>query len=146
MFYVALVLPVEIEWRGAVIAVPLLLKAALALSLPVVGFASDQYLALRRQRRARLAGADATYVVAWLQYFLIILMASSTASVIGADEIVGRANRVIATDSRPAFLIATYVYVSGWFLASGLMTSAAAAVLVRARRGRRGEPRALGEA
>jgi ABC-type amino acid transport system permease subunit len=146
MFYVALVLPVEIEWRGAVIAVPLLLKAALALTLPVVGFASDQYLALRRQRRERLAGADATYVVAWLQYFLIILMASSTASVIGADEIVGRANRVIATDSRPAFLIATYVYVSGWFLASGLMTSAAAAVLVRARRGRRGEPRALGEA
>ena len=46
-------------------------------------------------------------------------MATATASVIGADEIVGRANRVIATDSRPAFLIATYLYVSGWFLASG---------------------------
>jgi ABC-type amino acid transport system permease subunit len=142
MFYVALVLPAEVEWCGAVVAIPLLLKAALALCLPVIGFASDQHLALRRQRRDRLAGADAAYSVAWLQYFLIILMASSTASVIGADEIVGRANRVIATDGRLTFLIATYVYVSSWFLASGLVASAAGAALLRRRRP---EPRANGE-
>ena len=52
-------------------------------------------------------------------------MATATASVIGADEIVGRANRVIATDHRPEFLIATYLYVSGWFLASGLLLTGA---------------------
>ena len=134
MFYVALVLPAEIPWRGSVVTVPLLVKATLALTMPVIGFASDQGLALRRQRRERIAGAEATYLVAWLQYFLIILMASATASVIGADEIVGRANRVIATDDRPAFLIATYGYVSAWFLASGLLVSAAGGALLRSRR------------
>ena len=131
MFYAALVLPVELPWQGSVVTVPLLVKATLALTLPVIGFASDQGLALLRQRHERIAGAEATYIVAWLQYFLIILMASATASVIGADEIVGRANRVIATDDRPAFLIATYGYVSAWFLVSGLLVSAAGGALLR---------------
>jgi hypothetical protein len=116
-----------------VIAVPLRAKAALALTIPVVGFASDQYLAFRRQRRRGLDGAGAIFLAAWLQYFLIVLMATATASVIGVDEIVGRANRVIATDDRPEFLIATYVYVSGWFLVSGLMISAAASAVGRIR-------------
>ena len=108
-------------WAGSVVAVPLWIKATLALTIPVIGFASDQGLALRRQRRQGIAEAEATWLASWLQYFLIILMATATASVIGADEIVGRANRVIATDHRPEFLIATYLYVSGWFLASGLL-------------------------
>lgn len=133
MFYVALVLPVEIGWRGGVVALPLWIKAALALTIPVVGFASDQGLALRRQRRATTPGAEAGYLVAWLQYFLIVLMATATASVIGADEIVGRANRVIATDHRPEFLMATYVYVSAWFLAAGLLLSGAVSALARRR-------------
>ena len=134
MFYVALVLPVEVAWAGSVVAVPLWIKATLALMIPVVGFASDQGLALRRQRRAGIAEAEATWLASWLQYFLIILMATATASVIGADEIVGRANRVIATDHRPEFLIATYLYVSGWFLASGLLLTGAISTLARARR------------
>jgi polar amino acid transport system permease protein len=126
LFYVAFLLPVEVVWHGRVIAIPLWTKAALALTIPVIGFASDQTLAFRRQRAAGLASAGATFATAWVQYFLIILMASSTASVIGADEIVGRANRVIAADDRPAVLIAVYLYVSGWFLVTGLAITAAA--------------------
>jgi ABC-type amino acid transport system permease subunit len=135
MFYVALVLPVEVDWRGTVVSLPLWIKAALALTIPVTGFASDQGLALRRQRRDGVAGAEAAYLTAWLQYFLIVLMATATASVIGADEIVGRANRVIATDNRTSFLIATYLYVSGWFLAFGLLMTGLLARFARFRRG-----------
>lgn len=131
MFYVALVLPVEVAWGGSLVTVPLAAKATLALTIPVIGFASDQGLALRRQRREGAPDAAATYAVSWLQYALIILMASSTASVIGADEIVGRANRLIAADDRPAFLLATYAYVAGWFLACGLAVSAAGSRLIR---------------
>jgi ABC-type amino acid transport system permease subunit len=131
MFYVAFLLPVEIARAGVVVTVPLWIKATLALTIPVLGFASDQYRGFRRQSEAGMPGAGATTLTAWLQYFLIILMASSTASVIGADEIVGRANRVIATDQRPEFLIATYVYVSLWFLAAGAALSVAAPRLVR---------------
>jgi polar amino acid transport system permease protein len=134
MFYVAFVLPVEIAWAGTIVAVPMWIKATLALTIPVTGFTSDQMLAFRRQSRAGVGSAGSTFMTAWLQYFLIVLMASATASVIGADEIVGRANRVIATDQRPEFLIATYVYVSAWFLLTGLFITAAAARLARARR------------
>lgn len=131
LFYVAFALPVEIVWAGQVIGIPLWVKAAVALTIPVVGFASDQSLALRRQRAAGLKSARATFLTSWLQYFLIIVMASATASVIGADEIVGRANRVIAADNRPGFLIVVYVYVSFWFLAAGLALSATTRTLAR---------------
>jgi ABC-type amino acid transport system permease subunit len=133
MFYVALVLPVEVAWSGTVVSVPLWIKATLALIIPVIGFASDHGLALRRQRRDGVAGAEAAYLTAWLQYFLIVLMATATASVIGADEIVGRANRVIATDNRTSFLIATYLYVSGWFLVFGLLLTGLLARFARLR-------------
>lgn len=120
MFYVAFVFPVEILWGDNYLQVPLWSKAALALIIPTVGFASDQGLAYLRQRRDDTPDAAATFVTAWVQYFLIILMASATASVIGADEVVGRANRVIAADNSPEFLLLTYSYVCLWFLVTGL--------------------------
>jgi polar amino acid transport system permease protein len=134
LFYVAFLLPVEVVLDTRVVPIPLWIKAALALTIPVIGFASDQFLAFRRQRAACLATAGATFAVAWVQYFLIILMASATASVIGADEIVGRANRVIATDGRTAMLIAVYLYVSAWFLAAGLGVTALARLHLRSAR------------
>ncbi|MCB1354415.1 MAG: ABC transporter permease subunit [Rhodobacteraceae bacterium] len=133
LFYVAFAIPVEIDWGGRVVALPLWIKAALALTIPVIGFASDQTLGLRRQLARGVASARATWVTSWLQYFLIIVMASATASVIGADEIVGRANRVIATDESPAFLVIVYLYVSLWFLTAGLALSAATGWLARHR-------------
>lgn len=123
LFYVAFMLPVEVEIGGQLIAVPLWIKATVALTIPVVGFVSDQALGLRRQRSEGDPAALTTFFLAWMQYFLIIIMASATASVIGADEIVGRANRLIAQDHRPAFLLLTYVYVSLWFMAAGLIFS-----------------------
>lgn len=123
MFYVAYLLPVEVTWNDTVIGVPTWLKATLALTFPAVGFASDQYQGYVRQRDAGSTAASRIFWTAWTQYFLIVLMASATASVIGADEVVGRANRLIATDNRPGFMIAVYVYISLWFLLSGMIIS-----------------------
>ncbi|MFO1141864.1 MAG: hypothetical protein U1E59_05640 [Amaricoccus sp.] len=131
MFYLAFLLPAELACGGTVVTVPLAIKATFALTIPVTGFASDQWLARRRQAGDGVPGAGATFLTAWLQYFLIVLMASSTASVIGVDEIVSRANRVIATDQRPAFLMATYLYAAAWFLVAGLAVSAVAPRLAR---------------
>jgi ABC-type amino acid transport system permease subunit len=138
LFYVAFLVPVEVVLDERVVRVPLWIKAAIALAIPVVGFASDQTLAYRRQRAAGLATAGATFAVAWTQYLLIILMASATASVIGTDEILGRANRVIASDTRPEVLIAVYLYVGAWFLAAGL----ALTTLMRLGSARRARQRA----
>lgn len=121
LFYMASMIPSEITLGDTIYAVPLWIKATLALTFPVVGFSSDQSLAYLRQRDAGYAGARGTFIVAWVQYFLIIIMASATASIIGADEIVGRANIVIAQSSGNNFLISMYLYVSIWFILTGLM-------------------------
>ncbi len=121
LFYMAFMIPNEVTWLdGTILKVPLWFKATVALTFPVIGFASDQTLAYFTQYRARISGAGETFWVAWVQYFLIIIMASATASVIGADEIVGRANTVIARSDDAGFLLMTYGYVSLWFLATGL--------------------------
>lgn len=114
LFYMASMIPGEVApW----------IKATLALIFPVVGFASDQWLGYLRQKRDGESAAIATFSIAWLQYFLIIIMASATASVIGADEIVGRANTIIAAQSSEGFLLQMYLFVSAWFLAAGLLIS-----------------------
>jgi hypothetical protein len=106
LFYMASMFPAEVRIGGEFVSVPQWIKATVALTFPVVGFASDQALGYFTQRRAGTSGALETFAIAWLQYFLIIIMASSTASVIGADEIVGRANTLIAAESRDAFAVA----------------------------------------
>ncbi len=121
LFYMASMIPSEITVAGSIHAVPLWIKATLALIFPVIGFSSDQSLGYFAQREAGLSGARETFVVAWAQYFLIIIMASATASVIGADEIVGRANTIIAQSGGNSFLITMYLYVSIWFILSGLI-------------------------
>ena len=124
LFYMASMIPSEIEMAGQIYAVPLWIKATLALTFPVVGFASDQSLGFFRQRDDGITGAGEIFVVAWAQYFLIIIMASATASIIGADEIVGRANTLIAQQGGNAFLISMYLFVSMWFIFSGLIFTA----------------------
>ena len=114
MFYIAFILPDEIVFGDTVIAISPEIKAAIALVLPVLGFAADQFLGL-----VRGSGTFQNYLASWIQYFLIILMASVTASVIGADEVLSRANKLISTRSELYILIGTYTYVAIWFVLSG---------------------------
>lgn len=131
MFYLAFLLPVEFEFDGELYLFPVWVKATLALTFPVIGFASDQFLGFRRQVRAGETGADLVFLAAWVQYALIILMASATASVIGVDEILARANRIAGRASDPAALMLTYGYVALWFLAAGLVMTGIASRLAR---------------
>ncbi|WP_299784091.1 hypothetical protein [uncultured Roseobacter sp.] len=133
LFYMASMIPSEVEISGTIMAVPLWIKATLALTFPVIGFTSDQARGYFEQRQKGLSGAGETFGVAWVQYFLIIIMASATASVIGADEIVGRANIIISQNEGAPFLLVTYLYVSLWFLASGLVLTGLVKALVRVR-------------
>lgn len=123
MFYLAFVMPVEFEWSGQVIKIPVILKAILALTVPVIGFSSDQILRYFRDRAEGAGYAILMFVVAWTQYFLVIAMASSTASVIGVDEIVSRANTVITALRQPEIMLWMYLYVAIWFLAFGILVT-----------------------
>jgi polar amino acid transport system permease protein len=133
LFYMASMIPSEVELSGQIIAVPLWIKATLALTFPVIGFASDQTLGYVRQTRDGTSGAFETFAVAWLQYFLIIIMASATASVIGADEIVGRANTLIAQSGDDGLLLPIYVFVSLWFILTGLVFSGVLKIILWAK-------------
>ncbi len=126
MYYIAFVMPVEFEWNNTLISIPSWVKASLALAVPVIGFVSDQSRELFRKNHNQTNHDHndiALFATAWIQYFLIIFMASSTASVIGVDEIVGRANTVVAATQEPALIVWIYAYVWVWFLCSSQLLS-----------------------
>ncbi|MGS2717311.1 hypothetical protein ACVBE9_04010 [Eionea flava] len=116
MFYIAFAIPIEFEWQGELIHFPAWIKASIALAVPVIGFTADQFLHLRSALKQKNTVALPMFLIAWAQYFVIILMASSTASVIGVHEIVGRANTAIEVLRDPAFMLWMYLYVALWFL------------------------------
>lgn len=116
IFYFAYVLPAQFSVFGLVISLPGWLKASLALSVAVTGFVSDNALSsLRHLRRGEYVEA-LYFVPAWTSYFLIIVMASSTASVIGVPEIVYRANTLIAATGDVGATPWVYGYAMLWFL------------------------------
>ncbi len=111
-FYLVLMLPGEwaVPGAGWVIVIPAWFKAALALSVAVVGFTSDNLLIAVRDWRAGERGAALLFVPAWGTYVLIIVIASSTASIIGVGELVSRANSVIAATANTRLMIPIYLY------------------------------------
>ncbi len=121
MFYLAFVMPVEFSWGEQIIKIPVVLKATLALTVPAIGFSSDQILRYYKDREEGAGYAILMFVVAWTQYFIVISMASSTASVIGVDEIVSRSNTAITALRQPEIMLWMYLYVALWFLTFGVI-------------------------
>lgn len=93
LYYLAFLLPFEIDIGGRLVTIPPWIKASLALAIAVVGFVSDNLLtAVQAHRRHDHATAH-LFIPNWTMYFVIIVMASSTASVIGVPELVARSTR-----------------------------------------------------
>lgn len=117
IYYFAYVLPTDVTLGGFTLGLPGWLKASIALAVAVAGFVSDNALAALRHHRAGQRAETLFFIPAWTTYFLIIVMASSTASVIGVPEIVQRANTVIAAIGDPGATLWIYLYTMLWFLA-----------------------------
>ena len=117
LFYLAYMVPGSFAILGMTVIVPVWLKASLALSIAVAGFVSDNaFAALRHLRRGQTTEA-LLFLPSWTNYFLIIVMASATASVIGVPEMVFRVDTVIAALGQPQLSFWIYLYAMGWFLA-----------------------------
>ena len=111
-FYLAFMLPNEIalpltDW---VVGVPPWIKASLALALAVIGFCSDNLTPALKGLRRGDPGAALLFIPSWTSYALIIVMASSTASVIGVSELVSRCNTVVNATGKPQLLLPIYLY------------------------------------
>ena len=115
LFYLAFLIPVEFRAGGAGYAFPVWLKASLALAIAVVGFVSDNLAeAIAHWRRGDHAAA-LMFIPNWTSYFVLIVMASSTASVIGVGELVSRCNTVIAAVGNNGLMLWIYLYAMLWF-------------------------------
>ena len=115
LFYLAFIIPVEFEVSGQIYSFPAWLKASLALSVAVVGFVSDNLFVAWQHWRNHNCTAALLFVLSWTMYLLIIVMASSTASVIGVGEIVSRCNIVIAAVGGDETMLWVYVYAISYF-------------------------------
>lgn len=117
-FYLAVMLPSDwalpaTEW---VVVLPGWVKASMALSVAVVGFTSDNLVhAISAWRKGDHAAAM-LFLPSWTSYMLIIVIASSTASIIGVSELLSRCNTVINATGNSALLMPLYLYAGLYFL------------------------------
>lgn len=116
VFYLATLLPNQWVWFEGqfVIPLPSWFKASLALAGSPLGFAawnvSASVLAWKNDERQ----IAMLFIPNWLSAFLITFMASSVASLVGVDELVGRCNTIINATSS-VHMIPIYLYASAWF-------------------------------
>jgi polar amino acid transport system permease protein len=111
-FYLVFMLPSEFKLPGTAIMIgfPSWFIASMALAVAVVGFTSDNLSkALRDWRQGDRSGAF-LFIPSWTSYMLIIVIASSTASIIGVSELVSRCNTVVNATGRTDLMLPVYLY------------------------------------
>jgi polar amino acid transport system permease protein len=118
LFYLAFLIPPEMQIGGMAFVFPVWIKASLALAVAVVGFVSDNLTDALIHWRAQNQAAALMFIPNWTAYLVIILMASSTASVIGVGELVSHCNTVIASVGNNDLMLWIYLYAMLWFFAS----------------------------
>ncbi|MEJ0003701.1 MAG: ABC transporter permease subunit [Pararobbsia sp.] len=116
-FYLVFMLPSELPLPFTALHIPLpsWLKASLALALAVAGFVSDNLLRTLRAWQEGSRRDALLFMLNWSNYFVIIVMASSTASVIGVPELVSRCNTVINATGKTDIMLWVYLYAMTWF-------------------------------
>ncbi len=111
-FYLAFMLPSEFVLPGTSLTLgfPGWLNASLALAMAVIGFTSDNLtFAIRDWHRGDHTAA-LLFLPNWTSYMLIIVIASSTASIIGVSELVSRCNTVINATGNSSLMFPVYLY------------------------------------
>jgi polar amino acid transport system permease protein len=115
LFYVAYLVPPEVVVLGFTIAIATWLKAALALSVGVVGSVSDGLAVAIRDWRRGQREAAILLLPELVKCLSIVIIYSSGASIIGVSEIVSRCNTVVAATGKLSLLVWIYIYAMIWF-------------------------------
>jgi polar amino acid transport system permease protein len=116
-FYLAFMLPSEFVLPGTnmTLGFPGWLNASLALAMAVIGFTSDNLMPAIQHWRRGDHSAALLFIPNWTSYMLIIVIASSTASIIGVSELVSRCNTVINATGNTNLLFPVYLYACACF-------------------------------
>lgn len=104
-------LPAEIliPSTSIILVFPVWVKAALALSIAVVGFTSDNLTIAMEEWKKGNTNAAFLLIPSWTSYALIVVMASSTASIIGVGELLSRCNTVINAIGNTQLMLDTLI-------------------------------------
>jgi polar amino acid transport system permease protein len=118
IFYTAMTLPSELSLPllGFSISIPYWFKAALALSAMQIGYVSENLsIALKAWHQGDTLKA-LLFIPGWVNGFVITVIASSNASVVGVDELISRSNNVINASGHTNLMIPLYLYAGLFFL------------------------------
>lgn len=122
VFYLSSLLPAQVSlpWYQDPVAFPSWLKAAIALaSSPVTFTAWNLYSSIQSFEKKEYLYA-LMFIPNWVGSFMITLLSSSVASLVGVDEILNRCSTIIkATNS--SMMMPVYLYASIYFLAVCLL-------------------------
>jgi len=144
-FYLIFMLPDTVTMPLGLGAVPFpsWLKASLALALAVAGFVSDNLVPVLSLDGTERRHATMRFALHWGNYLVIIVMASSTASVIGVSELVSRCNTVINASGTTDMMLWVYLYAMTFFFTFCFVSTGLIRVVSR-HIGRRDVPDASG--
>lgn len=116
LFYAATLIPNQLVMGETVLNIPDWLKASIALAGSPIGFTALSLHASILHWRDGRRRAAMLFIPNWLGGFLITVIASSTASLVGVNELVGHCNTVIGATGT-TFLFPIYVYALSMFFA-----------------------------
>lgn len=116
LFYLVLIIPSQFSLGQQHVQIPAIAKAIFALGAPVTAFACDYFLEIKNKGKP-------FQLAPWNQYFIVILMASTTASIIGVKEIMATANASIAMSGNNQMVLPIYSLVALWFITCSLFFS-----------------------
>ncbi len=122
MFYVAFVFPqqVYIPFFTEAFNFPYWLKATIGLSASSIGFTSESLKVAYEAWRKKDYDAALIFFPTWANSFMISFVASSTASLVGVNEIISRANYLIAASGNHV-MMSVYLYCCFFFVVSSLL-------------------------
>jgi polar amino acid transport system permease protein len=135
LFFVMYLLPFEFHWNGRVVAIPDWIKATFGLALPIMANVAEimrgavqsiptaQWEAARSLAFTRrqtlwliiLPQCVRRMLPPWMNWYAILTMATTLASIVGVAEVMTLVGRVTNAEGRTDLLIPIYSYVLLWF-------------------------------
>ena len=137
MFYLAVLIPSEFVWPGSgeLIQFPNWIKAGLALAVSPAAFTAYNFAPALARWERNDRGAALLFIPGWNASLFVTLIASSTASLVGVNEILSRSNKLIAASQNTELMVPLYLYVSLFFLGVCALITGAMKVLSRRLQG-----------
>ena len=135
LFFAMMLMPFEFHFGDTVVPFPDWIKATLGLALPIMANIAEivrgavQSIPTAQWEAARTLAFSRRQILweiilpqcikrmlpAWMNWYAILTMATTLASIVGVSEVMTMVGRITAAESRTDLLIPIYSYVLLWF-------------------------------